>query len=127
MSPNEGGVIAIGGFNSDHIDVVECLSGEGTTEWRLLAPLPIPLSSRGGVYFKQRILVVGGATQGWVQTSNVLEFRPSTAGGIGQWITLKSKLPRPEYPTHITICENNLFLVSKFNCSKLSKKGLTPK
>ncbi len=61
LPPDEGGLIAIGGHNcSNQMDVVECLDGEGATEWRRLAPLPLHLSSRGGVYFKQRILVVGG-------------------------------------------------------------------
>ncbi len=52
LPPDEVGLIAIGGFNGDRIDVVESLDGEGATEWRRLAPLPLPLSSRGGVYFK---------------------------------------------------------------------------
>ncbi len=40
LPPDEGGLIAIGGFNGNQIDVVECLDGEGATEWRRLAPLP---------------------------------------------------------------------------------------
>ncbi len=115
LPPGEGGLIAIGGYNgSNHIDVVESLDGEGATEWRRLAPLPLPLSSRGGVYFKQRILVIGGNTTGFNSTSATLAFHPSTARGLGQWVTLKPQLPRPEFPCHITVCGNSLFLVSKF-------------
>ncbi len=103
------------GYNGDYIDVVECLDGEGATEWRRLAHLPLPLSSpRGGVYFKQRILVVGGETTGGAETSAMLAFTPPTAGGLGQWVTLKSTLPRPEFPRHITLCGNSLYLISKF-------------
>ncbi len=41
LPPDEGGLIAIGGYNdSNHIDVVESLDDEGATEWRRLAPLP---------------------------------------------------------------------------------------
>ncbi len=114
LPPDEGELFAIGGYNGDYIDVVECLGREGAMEWRRLAPLPIPLSSRGGVYFKQRILVVGGETTGAAFTSDTLAFTPPTAGGLGQWVTLKPKLPRPEYPRHITVCGNSLYLVSKF-------------
>ncbi len=108
--------MAKGGNNGNYrIDVVECLGGESSTEWRQLAPLPTPLSSTcGGVYFKQRMLVVGGDTKANAKISNMFTFKPSTAGGPGQWITLKPKLPRPEDPFHITICGNSLFLVSKF-------------
>ncbi len=89
LPPDEGGLIAIGGYNGDHIDVVECLDGEGATEWRRLAPLPLPLvaSPGGGVYFKQRILVVGGNTTGFKYTSATLAFTPPTARGLGQWVT----------------------------------------
>ncbi len=66
---NDERLIAIGGFNDNWLDVVECLGGEGATEWRRLAPLPIPLSSRGGVYFKHRILLVGGNTTDGANTS----------------------------------------------------------
>ncbi len=115
LPPNEGGLIAIGGYNNDdHIDVAECLETEGATEWRRLAPLPLPLSSRGGVYFKQKILVVGGQTAGNNKTSATLVFTPPIAGGAGQWVTLKPTLPSPEFPMHITICGNSLYLVSKF-------------
>ncbi len=38
LPPDEGGLIAIGGFNGNQIDVVECLGGEGATAWRRLAP-----------------------------------------------------------------------------------------
>ncbi len=114
LPPDEGGLIAIGGYNGNFIDVVECLDIEDATEWRRLAPLPLPLNSRGGVYFKQRILVVGGQTTGDARTSATLAFTPPTAGGAGQWVTLKPKLPRPEYPMHIAIWGNILFLVSKF-------------
>ncbi len=107
--------IAIGGYNNgDRTDVVESLDGEGATEWRRLAPLPLPLNSRGGVYFKQRILVVGGQTTSGADTSAILAFHPPTAGGLGQWVTLRPTLPRPEYPRHITVCGNSLFLFSKF-------------
>ncbi len=109
LPPDEGGLIAIGGYSNDNfIDVVEWLDGEGATEWRRLAPLPLPLNSRGGVYFKQRILVVGGQTTSGADTSATLAFTPPTAGGLGQWVTLKPKLPRPEFPTHITVCGNSL-------------------
>ncbi len=115
LSPDEGGLIAISGYNGDnYIDVVECLDGEGATEWRRLAPLPLPLRSRGGVYFKQRILVVGGETTGYTKTSSVLAFSPPTAGGLGQWVKLKTTLPSPEFPVNITINGNSLYLVSKF-------------
>ncbi len=87
LPPDEGGLIAIGGFNGDFIDVVESLDGEGATEWRRLAPLPLPLASPGGgVYFKQMILVVGGCTTGGADTSATLAFTPPTAGGLGQWV-----------------------------------------
>ncbi len=76
LPSGEGGLVAIGGYNGDYIDVVECLDGEGATEWRRLAPLPLPLNSRGGVYCKQRILVVGGQTTGRVETSVTLAFTP---------------------------------------------------
>ncbi len=115
LPPDEEGLIAIGGYNgSNHIDVVESLDGDGATEWRRLAPLPLPLPSRGGVYFKQRVLVVGGDTTGHADTSTTLAFTPPTAGGLGQWVTLKPTLPRPENPMHITIYGNYLYLVSKF-------------
>ncbi len=107
-------LIAIGGHNGDWLDVVECLDGEDATEWRRLAPLPFPLQSRGCAYFKQRILVVGGNITRNTDTAAMLEFRPPTAGGPGQWVTLKPTLPRPEFPRHITICGNSLYLVSKF-------------
>ncbi len=110
LPPDEGGLIAIGGY----IDVVECLDGEVATEWRRLAPLPLPLASRGGVYFKQRILVAGGDTTDGARISDMFTFTPPTAGGLGQWVTLKPTLPRPEYPMHITLCGNSLYLVSKF-------------
>ncbi len=113
LSPDEGGLIAIGGNNGDYIDVVESLSDVGAMEWRQLAPLPLPLASRGGVYFKQRILLVGGLTTGGVKTSCMLAFDHRTVSGPGQWVTLRPKLPQPECPRHITICGNNLFLVSK--------------
>ncbi len=107
LPPDKGGLIAIGRFNGDYTDVVECLDGEGATEWRRLAPLPLPLCSPGGgVFFKQRILVVGAKT--------MLAFTPPTAGGLCQWVTLKPTLPRAEYPMHIAICGNSLYLVSKF-------------
>ncbi len=115
LPPGEGGLIAIGGYNGNFIDVVESLDDEGATEWRRLAPLPLPLASPGGgVYFKQRISVVGGNTTGNVNTTAVLAFRPSTAGGLGQWVTLKPTLPRPEFSRHINICGNNIYLVSMF-------------
>ncbi len=114
LPPDEGGLIAIGGYNGNPIDVVESLDGEGATEWRRLAPLPLPLSARTGVYFKQGILVVGGDTTGGAKTSATLAFTPPTAGGLGQWVTLKPVLPRPEYARHITLCGNILYLVSKF-------------
>ncbi len=115
LPPDEGGLIAIGGYNGNFIDVVECVDGVGATEWRRLAPLPLPLSSPGvGVYFKQRILVVGGQTTGAAFTSATLEFHPPTARGPGHWVTLKPTLPRPQYPRHITVCGNCLYLVSKF-------------
>ncbi len=116
LPPDEGGLIALGGYNGDNfIDVVESLDGEGVTGWRRLAPLPLPLASRGvGVYFKQSILVVGGRKSGFANTSAMLAFTPPTAGGLGQWVTLKPTLPRPEYPRHITVCGNNLYLVSEF-------------
>ncbi len=105
LPPDEGGLIALGGYNGDNwLDVVESLDGEGATEWRRRAPLPLPLSSPGGgVYFKRRILVVGGTTTGYAKTSATFAFTPPTAGGLGQWVTLKPTLPRPEFPRHITV------------------------
>ncbi len=114
---NDERLIAIGGFNDNWLDVVECLGGEGATEWRRLAPLPIPHSSRGGVYFKHTILLVGCNTTDGANTSATLAFTPPTAGGLGQWVTIKPQLPRAEYPRHITICGNCLYLVSKFTFS----------
>ncbi len=113
LPPDEGGLVAIGGYNNNFIDIVECRGGEGATDWRRLAPLPLPLNSRCGVYFKKRILVVGCETTGNVKTSDTLAFIPPTAGGLGQWITLKLQLRRADYPVHITISGNNLFLLSK--------------
>ncbi len=114
LPPDDGGLIAIGGYNNgNQINAVECLGGEDATEWRQLAPLPFPVQSRGGVYFKQRVLLVGGASTGGSKTSHILAFHPPTAGDLGQWVTLKPKLPRSEYPMSITICGKGLFLVSK--------------
>ncbi len=112
LPPHEGGLIAIGGYNGNNrIYVAECLDDEGDTEWRRLAPLPLPLSSIwGGVYFKQRILVIGGDTTGDAKISDMCTFNPSTAGGPGQWVTLKPKLPRPEDPY--------AFLIRKFTLPK---------
>ncbi len=121
LPPGEGGLIAIGGYNGSYIDVVECLDGEGATKWRRLAPFPLPLASRGGVYFKHRILFVGGDTTGGAAT---LAFTPPTAGGLGQWVTIKPKLPRPEFTMHITVCGNSLFLVSKLTFQHASKINL---
>ncbi len=111
LPPQEGGLIAIGGYNGNYrIDVAQCLDGEGDTEWCRLAPLPLPLSSTcGGVYFMQRILVIGGDTTGDAKISDMFTFSPSTAGGPGQWVTLKPKLPSPDDPYHITVCGNSLF------------------
>ncbi len=120
LPPDEGGLFAIGGYNGNRIDVVECLDREGAMEWRRLAPLPIPLSSRGGVYFKQKILVVGGDTTGAAKISDMFSFNPSTAGGLGQWVTIKPTLPRPEFTMPITVCGNILYLVSKFTFQYVS-------
>ncbi len=116
LPPDEGGLIAIGGFNgSNYVDVMECLAVDGATGWHRLAPLPLPLDCPGGgVYFKQRILLIGGETAGYAKTSAMLAFTPPTAGGLGQCVTLKPTLPCPEYPRHIAICGNSLYLVSKF-------------
>ncbi len=114
LPPDDGGLIAIGGYNGDYIDVVESLDGEGATKWRRLASLPLPQRYSGGVYFKQRILVAGGETTGCTSTSATLAFTPSTTGGLGQWVNLKPTLPSPENPMHIAICGNSLYLVSKF-------------
>ncbi len=114
LPPDEGGLIAIGGYNGSYIDAVECLNGEGATEWQRIAPLPFPLSSYGGTYFKQRILVAGGQTGSGAFTSDVLAFHPPTAGSPGQWVTLKPKLPRPEFTRHMSIRGNRIFLISKF-------------
>ncbi len=86
LPPDEGALSAIGGYNaSNRIHVAECLDAEGDTEWRRLAPLPLPLSSTCvGVYFKQRILVIGGDTTGDAKISDMSTFNPSTAGGPGQ-------------------------------------------
>ncbi len=65
-------------YNGNYrIDVTECLDGEGDTEWRRLAPLPLPLCSTcGGVYFKQMILVIGGDTTGDAKISDMFNFIP---------------------------------------------------
>ncbi len=121
LPPGEGGLIAIGGYNGNYLDVVECLDGEGANEWQRLAPLPLPLSSPGGgVYFKQRIFFVGGQTTGDAETSAMHALTPPTARGLGQWVTLKPTLPRPKFPRHITICGNSLYLVSKFSSQQHS-------
>ncbi len=121
LPPDEGGLIAIGGYNCDNcLDVVESLDGEGATKWRRLAPLPLPLTSLGGVYFKQKILVVGGYTTGGDETSATLAFAPPTAGGLGQWVNLKPTLPCPEYPKHNTVCGNRLYLVSELTFKHVS-------
>ncbi len=96
LQTNESGLIAIGGFNGDHIDAVEYLAGEDASEWRRLAPLPLPLSSRGSVCFKQRVLVVGGDTTGNADTPIMLALHLHTARGPGQWVKLKPQLPRSE-------------------------------
>ncbi len=120
LPPDEGGLIAIGGYNGDFIDVVECLDGEDAADWRRLTPLPLPLASPC-VYFKQRIVVVGGGTTGNTKTSAMFAFHPPTAGGLGQWVILKPTLPRPESPRHITISGNRLYLVSKFTFLNYAK------
>ncbi len=112
LPPDEGGLIAIGGYNNrGHIDVVECLDGEAANDWRLLAPLPLPYHSRGGVYFKHRILLFGRYRRCNKHDTDLLLFNPPTTGGLGQWVILKPKLPYPEFPVHI--CGNSLFLISK--------------
>ncbi len=50
-------------------DDVECINIQKATEWHRLAPLPVPMSCEGAVYFKKRILVVGGG-------SPMLAFHP---------------------------------------------------
>ncbi len=116
LPSDEGGLIAIGGYNGNNrIDVVECLGGEGATEWRRLAPLPSTLACpHGCVYFKERILVDDGYTTGSNSISATHVFTPPVAGGLGQWVTLKPTLPRREFLAHIAICGNSLYLVSKF-------------
>ncbi len=112
LPPDEGGLIAIGGSNGDQIDVVECLIGEGAPQWRRLAPLPFPCASRGAVYFKQRILIVGGQTTNNTLHADMLAFSPPTAGGSGQWVIIRTRLPQPTFPCFITTIGNYLFLVS---------------
>ncbi len=127
LPPGEGGLIAIGGFNGfNYTDVVDCLDDKDATEWRRLAPLPLPLTCRGGVYFKMRILLVGGQTTGSKLTSDILAFNLPANGGPGQWVTLKAKLPSPLNPRLITACGNNLFLVSKFTCPHHTKTNYNP-
>ncbi len=121
LPPDAGGLIAIGGYNGDYIDVVECLTGEDATEWRRLAPLPFPMKTCGGLFFKQKILVVGGETTDLTLIADMLAFYPPAAGGSGQWVTLKPKLPQPTFPSYNTISVNSLFLVSKFTYSHDSK------
>ncbi len=117
LPPDEGGLIATGGFNGDQIDVVECLIGGGATQWRRLAPLPFPCASRGGVYFKQRILVVGGQTTSNTLHADMLAFSPPTTGGSGQWVIIRLRLPQPTFPCFITTSGNSLLLVSTFTLS----------
>ncbi len=121
LPPDEGGLIAIGGYNGEYIDVVECLTGEGATAWRRLAPLPFPIRSRGGVYFKQRILVVGGLTTDYTLSADMLAFNPLIAGGSGQWTILKPQLLQLIFPCFITTSGNSLLLVSKCAYSHVSK------
>ncbi len=84
LPPNEGGLIALCGYNGDNfIDVVESLDGEGATEWRRLAPLPLPLAyPGGGAYFKHRILVVGGQSTDYEYTSATLALTLQTVGVV---------------------------------------------
>lgn len=114
LPADEGGLLTIGGFNDQRVDVVEHLPTENAPEWKRLAPLPLPLSSRGGVYFKRRVLVVGGRTLDGALTSAMYAFQFPTAGGSGQWVTLKQRLPSPDYSQHITVCGDTLFLCSTF-------------
>ncbi len=74
LPPDEGGLIGAGGYLN-----VECLDGDGATEWRRLAPLPVPLCSPGGgVYFQQKILVAGDCRTGSKRSSATLAFHPPT-------------------------------------------------
>ncbi len=36
LPPDEGGLIAIGGYNGDYIDVVESLDVVGATDWQFI-------------------------------------------------------------------------------------------
>ncbi len=121
LPPHEGGLISIGEYNGNYrIDVAQCLDGVGDTEWCRLAPFSLPLSSTcGGVYFKQRILLIGVDTTGDAKISDMFTFNPSTAGGPGQWVTLKPKLPSPDDPYHIAVCGNSLFFVRMLTLPKL--------
>ncbi len=80
--PSGGGLVAIGGYSKgNYLDVVEGLLGDSANNWRPLAPLPTPLSLRGAVFFRQRILVAGGETTGGTFTSDMFAFDPPTLGG----------------------------------------------
>ncbi len=81
LPPDEGGLIAIKGYNNrGRIDVVECLAVEDATEWRWLARLPLTLASLGGGVYKQRILVVGGSQRTVPTPCLHLHPRPQEAG-----------------------------------------------
>ncbi len=62
------------GLTATRLDAVECLDGEGAKEWWQLAHLPLHLNSRGGVYFKQRILLV--------EVKTTLAFTPTTTEAL---------------------------------------------
>ncbi len=111
--PSGGGLVAIGGYNGKYLDAVEGLLGDSANNWRPLAHLPTPLSVRGAVLFRQRILVAGGAPTGDTYTSDMFAFDPPTLGGVGQWTRLKPKLPKSAYPICVIAWGKEIFLVGK--------------
>ncbi len=107
--------MAIGGYNGkyNYLDAVEGLLGDNAHTWRPLAPLPIPLSVRSAVFFRQRILVTGGQTIEGNLTSHMFAFRPPTMRGSGQWSRLKPKLPKPLYPVCVVAFGKEIFLIGQ--------------
>ncbi len=111
--PSGGGLVAIGGLDYNYLDVVEGLLGDSANNWRPLASLPTPLALLAAVFFRQRILVAGGAITGGNETSNMFAFDPPTLGGSGQWTRLKPQLPKPAYPVCVVAWGKEVFLVGK--------------
>ncbi len=110
-----GGLIAIGGFNEERLDSVEGLLPDNPDKWQALAPLPLPLEMRCAVYFRRRVLVVGGLVDFDEFSTSIYVFKPPALEcPKGQWVTLQTGMPRPLYPVSLTTKGRRLLLVSKF-------------